>query len=305
MPVVMRCSQALWEARCLLRDLAGLLFGLMSLAGMVLLSGCDATEESLATEWVLPERTTSARSASELVQAWLELDLEEREEAAVAEILTGNVPSWLRELRQISFSVPETDGEWVEVRLGVLPDYVAVGSNDDFLWLPLSPQAAQRIADATDMSLPTHRLIDTIWQQAEVRVEPRPIPPSAAMTTLSVFVDHARKLNAQRDSLGIQPGDWVAGHKKDVVLSGKLNGADGKVAIYGWHRSDGSPIQPVYTGHTDRWVDYSHGVRLVTRSVRIDKRQADLASLLKDLRQSRWFDDDGPMDRTEYLIPTG
>lgn len=54
----------------------------------------------------------------------------------------------------------------------------------------------------------------------------------------------------------------IAGIKKDVVISGKLlqDAKAHRVAIYGWHKTDSKPIQPLYTGHIDWYVDYSHGI---------------------------------------------
>ena len=268
---------------------------------LILLSvgACDSAVDPLATQWELPARPADARSATELVASWGALSLEAREEQAVAEVLSGNVPSWIRPLRTVTFEAAD-GGDWVDIEVGVLPDYLAVGSDNDFLWLPLTPQAATRIGAASGMMLPTPQLVDTIWRQAVVQVAPRPIPPSEAMTTVPVFVEHRDKLMAQRDSLGIEPGEWVAGHKKDVVLTARLNGQQGKVAIYGWHRLNGNPIQPVYTGHTDRWVDYSHGIRLVTRSIRVDGEEADLIDVLQHPTRSRWFSEEGALTLPQY-----
>lgn len=269
------------------------------LSALLLLSACDNAVTPLADQWEIPDRQPLAPTGSALMSAWENLPLEERDERVVEEVLAGNVPSWLKSLRTLSME-RAVDGDWVAVEIGVLPDYLAVGSDDDFMLMPMSPQAAQRIADATGMMLPTPMLVDEIWAQAEARVDPRPIPPSPAMTTVPVFVQHHQKLMAQRDSLRITGGTWVAGHKKDVVLSGRLQASSGKVAIYGWHRANGIPIQPVYTGHTDRWVDYSHGIRLIARSIRIDGKEVDLSELLKDASRARWFLADGPMADPRY-----
>lgn len=271
----------------------------MWLVGLVLLMACDNAVDPLADHWMLPDRPAGAETGSELMRSWELLSLEDRDDRVVEEILRGNVPSWLRILRSLSLE-RVVDGEWVQIEIGILPDYLAVGSDQDFVLMPMSPQAAQRIADATDMMLPTPMLVDEIWRQADVRVAPRPIPPSAAMTTIAVFKDHHDGLMAQRDTLGIADGAWIAGHKKDVVLSGRLDGLTGKVAIYGWHRSSGNPIQPVYTGHSDRWVDYSHGIRLIARSIRIDGKPADLGGLLQDASRWDWFIADGPMVDPAY-----
>lgn len=48
------------------------------------------------------------------------------------------------------------------------------------------------------------------------------------------------------------------------LSSNRLADKPHKVAIYGWHYPGGEPIQPLYAGHWDRYVDYSHGLRLVS-----------------------------------------
>ena len=44
----------------------------------------------------------------------------------------------------------------------------------------------------------------------------------------------------------------------------------GKIAIYGWHRLNGAPIQPLSTVHGACYADYSHGIRLVSETVLVD-----------------------------------
>lgn len=79
------------------------------------------------------------------------------------------------------------------------------------------------------------------------------------MTNVSIFIQHNETIRKQRTQSSEPLGALIAGHKKDVVPSG----LPGKVAIYGWHKPDSKPIQPLYTGHTENWVDYSHGARFV------------------------------------------
>ncbi len=54
------------------------------------------------------------------------------------------------------------------------------------------------------------------------------------------------------------------------------------VIIYGWHRPDGTPIQPVYDGHVNTYVDYSHGVRLISNKVLVDGKEHRLQELIED-----------------------
>jgi hypothetical protein len=132
------------------------------------------------------------------------------------------------------------------------------------------------------MALPTPLIVDRLWEAAAVRLDPQPIDPSPEMTTVPVFVEHNAMVADQLRVRGAKPGRLVAGHKKDIVVSLGLADAKGKVAIYGWHRRDGNPIQPLYLGHSDRWVDYSHGIRLVSRVVRVDGEVKDWYHALRD-----------------------
>ena len=85
--------------------------------------------------------------------------------------------------------------------------------------------------------------MDDIYANATIKLTPSPIPPSPAMTTVPVFLKHNATVAGQRQG---KPLDGlVAGHKKDVVIANKVLTTTGKVAIYGWHKPDGKPIQPL------------------------------------------------------------
>lgn len=57
-----------------------------------------------------------------------------------------------------------------------MPDYLAIGSNDDFVRIPMDPKTAQKIADQTGTSLPTTKMVDDIYKQADTRLTPQPLP---------------------------------------------------------------------------------------------------------------------------------
>ncbi len=253
---------------------------------------------------LLPPRPPGAPGGSEIAREIRALDLASREERIYAEIARGNVPERLRRLSPVAVT-DTAGGRTRRATFWVAPDYLAVGSDDDPLLIPLSPQTAQRIADLVGASLPTPRMVDAVWAAAGVRLEPQPIPPSPEMTTVAVFEDHNRRVRAQLAGRRVKAGVLVAGHKKDVVVTAALASSPGKVAIYGWHRLDGTPIQPVYLGHTDRWVDYSHGIRLVLREVIVDGVARDLADILRDARLAGLLSGEGPVPQPRYaLVPT-
>ncbi len=66
------------------------------------------------------------------------------------------------------------------------------------------------------------------------------------------------------------------------MISNRISETPGKVVIYGWHLLDGSPIQPVYSGHIERYADYSHGIRFVARNILVDGVPRDLYDVLRD-----------------------
>ena len=88
----------------------------------------------------------------------------------------------------------------------------------------------------------------------------------------------------------------LAGIKKDVVLTNRLNEKANRVAIFGWHYADGTPIQPLTIVHVNWYVDYSHGIRLVKRSMTVDGKPRDLKFLLHDATLHALVTDEGPLN---------
>lgn len=229
----------------------------------------------------LPPRADDAPGGAEVARAVRDLGLEDREERIFAEIARGNVPTWLRQLRQVEMS-REIDGRRHRATLWVAPDYLAVGSDSDFVLVPLSPETAQRVADLVGGSLPTPQMVDSIWVSADDRLAPIRIPPDEFTTTVQYFVRHNRLVQAQRSLLKVRPGAFVAGHKVDLVLASGATARAGTAAAYGWHRTDGEPIQPLYMIPDDSQVPYNQGIRLVDRRILVDGATRDLVDVLRD-----------------------
>jgi hypothetical protein len=252
----------------------------------------------------LPQRADEAPGGDEIYREIRTLELGAREQRIYGEIARGNVPNWLRRLKPVELS-GEVDGRAYRVTFWVTPDYLAVGSDSDNLLIPLSAQTAQRIADLVGASLPTPRMVDAIWASADFRAEPIRLRPYALMKTVRFFERHDNLVKAQRYLYGVRPGALVAGHKLDVVIASKLNEHPGAVALYGWHHSSGQVIQPLYIGATDSFVTYSHGVRLVDRSVAVDGARRDLWDVLRDPELAEILNDDGVIAQASYPAAGG
>jgi hypothetical protein len=180
----------------------------------------------------------------------------------------------------------------VKATIFVTPDYLAIGSDVDFVRVPVNFHTAQRIAHDYGFALPTRKMVDEIYKNARVVLEPQPLPPGNSMITNAYFAEHNKLIEAQGDGRYV-PGMLIAGHKKDIVISNKLREKPEAIAIYGWHKSDDAPIQPLSTVHGARYVDYSHGVRLVSRTVVIDGRPASITDILANPETCSLLSDEG------------
>ena len=212
------------------------------------------------TKWI-PALIVNARSVRVLAMGGkaffktLErLPRREREEAIATEIIRGNFPEFLRSFKDIKLAGTDSAGKELSATVEVMPDYLAIGSDQDFVRIPMTPQTACRIAEAFGCSLPTRKIVDAIHANATVRLEPRPL--TEAREAVATFAEHHQIIEELRKSS--QLGELVSGIKKDLVLSNRLEEKSNRVAIYGWHQLDGKPIQPLnVSGIESRYVDYT------------------------------------------------
>lgn len=264
-----------------------------------------ATADSLCNPSQLhqiPVRSAAALPARGFVQRVKGMNEAGREKVIRSELLAGNLPRFLRRLTPVTLNGKGADGRPVEVTLCVLPDYLAIGSNEDFLRIPMGLETALVVADRFGFVLPTAKMVDAIYRQAAVKLPPRPLPPGSRMRTTAYYLDHERRVEAQLQERTAAPGALIAGHKKDLVLTERLRRIPGRVAIYGWHRTNGKPIQPLSTVHGARYADYSHGVRLVSDVAYVDGEPRPLVHLLEDPQFAPVLNDEGAIPDLDRLI---
>lgn len=233
------------------------------------------------------------------------ISLDEREAIIFKEIRSGNIPQFYRKLLEIRDSA-FIMGKQHTIRYFVLPDYIAIGSDDDYFYCPMRPQLAQKLADMIKCSLPTRKISDRIYQNAGVKMIPQPIPPSKEMITIPVFEKHNTLVHQQRTDSFVQfpSGNLVAGNKKDVVISNKIFNEKGllRVVIYGWHKPNGKAIQPLYNGHSTIHVDYSHGIRLVQNKVWVDGKKTSIQKVLNSGTLHPLLSDEGVVSKPYYPV---
>lgn len=255
----------------------------------------------------IKNRSINALSGSEFSKSIRDtnLSLDKREEIIFKEVKSGNIPNFYRQLVEIRDTILINNVQQ-SIKYYVLPDFLAIGSDQDYFYCPMRPQLAQKIAKYLKCSLPTRKISDKIYQSAQVKLSPQPIPPSKEMITVPVFEKHNLMVQEQRkNSLEKFPnGHLVTGNKKDVVISNKIFNDKGslRVVIYGWHKSDGRPIQPLYNGHSTIHVDYSHGIRLVQNKVLLNDKRSTVQKILKSEELYELLSDEGRIEKPFYPI---
>ena len=232
-------------------------------------------------------RANGALGGKSFCETIADLPASARENAVVAEIMKGNVPAFQRKFVEI-----RVKNDRHEIVYSVIPDYLAIGSDADFVRMPMTPASASQIAKAFGCVLPTRLMVDQIYQQAAVKVEPRPL--TVEREAVRTFVQHNAIVSSQLAGKAL--GVLVAGDKKDIVLSNKLKDHPKSVVIYGWHQLDGKPIQPLYAGHANFYADYSHGVRLVRDACVVDGKADFLSRVMRHAELSSLVSDEGPIE---------
>jgi hypothetical protein len=247
----------------------------------------------------LPPRATGAPTGSQFCEKAQALGLAAREELFFDEVTRGNVPSFLRRFHRVTVSAP---GAAQQGAVFVCPDYLAVGSDADFLRMPVTAMTAQRLADACRCVLPTKKLVDDIFAAS---MKQDAIPVWSDLESFRRFVQHNEEIEDHRKVGSL--GDLLAGHKKDIVLTRRLQDHPRRLALYGFFWQ-GRPLQPLDTSltvelpHDDVYVDYSHGVRLVGRVMVIGEERARVEDVLADPQRCALVSGEGVIGAARYVI---
>jgi len=245
---------------------------------------------------VTPTSSAARTTGTKFYETVVASKWKERDSVTLKEILSGNIPSFLKKFVAVHSKIKDSLGNTHHATFYVAPDYLSIGTDEDWARIPMTPMAAQQIADRFHCFLPTRKMVDLIYEQAKVKLAP--VPMYAFRDSSITMWQHHLIIEGQRKG---RKG-LIAGIKKDVVISGKISrdAKPDREAIYGWHLLTGKAIQPLYTGHINWWVDYSHGIRLVYQQIRVDGKQMDYVDVLKDSILSALLCDESFCDFFRY-----
>ena len=211
-----------------------------------------------------------------------------REQKIKSFLAQGILPNWL--LQNFCKITVSEGGNTLEYFVSC--DYICLGNEQEWIHCPMSPLTALELMATHNLLLPTPKMVKQIYSAAKIK--PRAVSWGELYKNESkkynrdstkCYFDHSKKVQEQMKLSGWNPGDLVAGHKKDVVLTNILTSSKYKnnVAIFGWFNSDGSIIQNLNAvDHVVTYVDYSHGLRFIKNECVLNGKSALVTDIFKD-----------------------
>jgi hypothetical protein len=166
----------------------------------------------------------------------------------------------------------------------------------------VSAETEQKIADSMGCLLLTPKIADLLWEQAVVRIEPR---PRSITATTKAMVEHSFAIDKQLEALeGSSPG-LIQTVGKHWVIDEALASKPGRAMNYGWHFAGSSYqgisgevtasllkdpktrqyarlIQGRGTAHDMHHSDYSQVCVLVASQCTVDGVERTLEEVLQD-----------------------
>lgn len=254
---------------------------------IIFLSSCISTKR-------IPHPPTNINpiTGSEFYKTAASFNWQKRDSLFLELFENGSVPKNYFRFKTIRFNFTDSLQKKHTIQFFTAKDYALIGSKKDWARVPLTPIAAQKMADSMYCFLPTRKLVNIIHQHANVKLEPVPMY-AYRDSTVTMWQHHLIIEGQKKGKRGL-----ISGIKKDIVICSinALKNRENRVAIYGWHKSDGHPIQPLYTGHVNWYADYSHGARMIFRKIKVDHQWLDYTLLLKDpLLKYAISDEEGEM----------
>jgi hypothetical protein len=195
-----------------------------------------------------PFDTSTFITGSEFYKQAVSYNWKERDSLFLESFQKGSVPDFFCRFERISITYQDSTGEKHKIQFFCSPDYLLFGTANDWARVPVTPMAAEIIARQLNCILPTPKMVDHIYRQAKVKLEPVP-------------------MYAYRDST-------ITMWQHHLIIEGQRKNRQGLIA--------GKPIQPLYTGHINWYVDYSHGARLIYKRIRVDGKWMDVDELKRN-----------------------
>ncbi|MEZ4742453.1 MAG: hypothetical protein R3B45_08405 [Bdellovibrionota bacterium] len=253
----------------------------------------ENSKRTIKPQLVIKKRRANALTGGMFLQTLQNKSNTTRELLIYQQAILGNFPNFLKKPKKILLKTKLKSGKWLYGSITVMRDYFSIGTDKNFVRVPMTPITAQKIADKLGFILPTTKIVDEIYRQSEIKLSPSPLPPGPTMTSTFYFAKHNSIVEKQLKSEKYRL--LTSGHKKDIVITNRLIRLPNRVAIYGWHRKSGKPIQPLSLVHGNTYADYSHGVRFIWNIMEVGGKKYYIKDVLKHPTWSALISHEGPI----------
>ncbi len=206
-----------------------------------------------------------------------------RETVIESSLNAKQYPAFLTQFIPVNVSIPGHTGTFF-----VTPDVLSIGTDADYLRIPMQARTAQRVANHFGMILPTKQMVEAMINAPnftkENHVSYRPIF-GRGRDDLYAYIRTNKQLQEVRNS-HFAPGRGYIGGKKDIVMGTDMSRARPnspgdsctsrttlRIFIYGGVNQAGGVVQAYSDVHDLTYVDYSHGVHLVANEMIVDGRE--------------------------------
>lgn len=229
----------------------------------------------------IPERPINALTGSQFLESQKGLSQSKMEQAIFNEIDQGNIPSFCRSENMKRLTI-EKNGYKVTYKAAL--DYLSIGSDTDYIRIPITPLLAQKLAKKYNWGIPTASITEHIYKNANIKLEGKGYltgekgstklaEQQSKMQSTEYIQKHSLDIDKQISKLNQHNSNTeqllVAGHKKDVIVSQYAINHPGNLDMRGLY-INGQAVQK-NPAHQDTYRDYSHGFRPIGGNLEIIK----------------------------------
>lgn len=257
----------------------------------------------------LDAQPSAPLTATEILERLPPTLSQEREDMLLQFYQEGHIPTWARRL----VSMPLSAGT-MSATIYVMADYLCLGTEQDWVYTPMSPLTAEKLAGEDGM-LPTRHIARRIHQTFPyAKALPWGPPYDFSMTATSRWKTQTKKITKWLAEHGKSAELAKAGHFKDVLIGKGMTTKQGRtVGIWGWLNdvNDDGVGDEVIQGESINWsshgvgyADYSHGCRLIRAECTWGEngaaRLGSIPQLLTRTTECILFSDEGVLVDTSY-----
>jgi hypothetical protein len=242
----------------------------------------------------IPRLSEKALTGSEFMKEYEKLEsAQDRYMFVLQQLAIGNVPEHFKKFETIR--VTGRNGTVVEMQ--VARHGLRIGTDSDYVELPLDGPTAMAAAEMYGCTLATPWISDQIHEQAKASggvvkffTAPEiaeameikdwdPNHPDGKMMKSAAFTKKRNELLKKwRKEHGISDEQLTSGYFKDITHPIPGVTRQGRLEIYGGYRDDGSKIQKLSGGfHVSHYHDYSHLPRFVRPTIKVNGQVMSLS----------------------------